>query len=439
MKSVDLIRSVIGYLNAHADYALLRNYEGLPFHNSSRDIDIVLYRDDWRKIRKELIKIIDGLGWKLIILNQNYRIHTWVVSYQEDNNLDIIQWDFFFGTSVYGIELMSAKELLTKREYNGFLYFVSKEAAFLDKYLYNRGVGAQFPEKYNTLRHEIEQNDYVKNKLKKVYGTKDCSRCDNLTKMRLLSRALVYNMIHNPILQLRALACFWFQYVSNYVRSKSGFSVGFTGPDGSGKTTVIHLLIQNLGSVFHSTHKLFHFRPSLFANLSEVAYAAGMTKEVDRNYHNPHRGRKTGMINSLSRLVYYSFDYIVGNLTRIKTVVRGNGIVIFDRYYTDIMADSRRSRIYLPLRFLYWFGKLFIPSLDYNILLTASAEHILARKRELDEDGIRSINEKLDYLAGKPGYKLFLNEGTPQQAVHAILAYLFAEQHKKNLKRLGMK
>ena len=164
-----------------------------------------------------------------------------------------------------------------------------------------------------------------------------------------------------------------------------------------------------------------------------------MTKEVDRNYHNPHRGRKTGMINSLSRLVYYSFDYIVGNLTRIKTVVRGNGIVIFDRYYTDIMADSRRSRIYLPLRFLYWFGKLFIPSLDYNILLTASAEHILARKRELDEDGIRSINEKLDYLAGKPGYKLFLNEGTPQQAVHAILAYLFAEQHKKNLKRLGMK
>jgi len=111
-------------------------------------------------------------------------------------------------------------------------------------------------------------------------------------------------------------------------------------------------------------------------------------------------------------------------------------VVVFDRYYTDIICDSRRSRIYLSPKFLYWWGKLFIPSLDYNILLTASSETILARKRELDEEGINTINRKIDYLTGKKGYTKILNETSPQAAVYEILDYIFNEQHRKNLKRL---
>ncbi len=112
-------------------------------------------------------------------------------------------------------------------------------------------------------------------------------------------------------------------------------------------------------------------------------------------------------------------------------------LVIFDRYFTDIICDSRRSRIYLPPKFLNLWRKLFIPSLDYNILLTASSETILARKRELDEAGINAINERIDYLAPKKGYLKVLNESTPDAAVTEILNHIFNEQHKKNLKRLG--
>lgn len=79
---------------------------------------------------------------------------------------------------------------------------------------------------------------------------------------------------------------------------------------------------------------------------------------------------------------------------------------------------------------------MFIPSLDYNILLTASSETILARKRELDEEGINTINAKIDYLADKKGYTKVPNETTPQAAVHEILSHVFNEQHRKNLKRL---
>lgn len=93
-------------------------------------------------------------------------------------------------------------------------------------------------------------------------------------------------------------------------------------------------------------------------------------------------------------------------------------------------------RIYLNPKFLHWFGKLFIPSLNYNILLTASSDAILAHKRELDKAGIKTINHRIDYLAGKKGYYKIVNEGTPQETVAKILRIVFEEQNKKNLKRM---
>jgi hypothetical protein len=80
---------------------------------------------------------------------------------------------------------------------------------------------------------------------------------------------------------------------------------------------------------------------------------------------------------------------------------------------------------------LYHFGRIFIPQLDYNILLTARTETILSRKRELDRAGIEDINAKIDYLAGRPGYYKVLNEGTPQEAIASILRTIFSKQHER--------
>lgn len=41
---------------------------------------------------------------------------------------------------------MDAGEFLVYKKFNGFLYYVDVECQFLDKYLYNRVVGSQYPE-----------------------------------------------------------------------------------------------------------------------------------------------------------------------------------------------------------------------------------------------------------------------------------------------------
>ena len=129
-------------------------------------------------------------------------------------------------------------------------------------------------------------------------------------------------------------------------------------------------------------------------------------------------------------------DYIFGYFLRVRPFLQKRSLVIFDRYYTDVIVDSRRSRIFLNHKFLYWCGKLFIPALDYNILLTADRDVILSRKQELDEKGIDEINEKMNFLSKKKGYYLVINNGKPEEAVRKILTIVFEVQHLKNMKRI---
>lgn len=436
-ETIKHIDAVIGLLNAKAEYAVLRNFEGLPSENNSRDIDIIITRKSYKRIKQALVQLIDGSGWKIVTYLHSDRLISYVCAKNEGDNTEIIQWDFFFDTSVWGIQLMSAEEFLANKKFNGFLYYTDVEGQFLDKYLYNRAVGSAYPEKYRATREAAEDSPIVANKLLATFGYASASECDKKSGKALLCRALWANIKRNPVALIGSIIYFLYTFVKNYICSRTGFSVGFTGPDGSGKTTVIDMLLGRIAPVFGTAHKYYHFRPALFGNLGEVAHSAGIKKEVDRDYSNPHRGGKTGKLSSLARLAYYSIDYIVGYFVKVKSVTRITRVVIFDRYFTDIICDSRRSRIYLGRKFLYWWKRLLIPSLDYNILLTASSETILARKRELDEEGIRAINDKIDYLSDKKGYCKVLNEGAPQTAATEILTYIFEEQHKKNLRRLG--
>lgn len=435
-KTVEHITSVINLLNEKADYAVLRNYEGLPDKNKSRDIDIIITPDSLKKCEADILRIIVDGGWKVLTYLNSDRLYTYVCARCDEDGVELVQWDFFIDTSVWGLELMTAEEFLKHKQFNGFLYCLGVEAQFLDKYLYNRSVGAQYPDKYIETRKAAEHSPIVEEKLKQIFGLSTVAECDAVPGRGLLKTVFKKNLKH-PFRMLKHVICFWYTFIRNYICSNTGFSMGFTGPDGAGKTTVIDLTLESLGDVFNTAYTYYHFRPTLFGNLGEVAHATGMVKNVDRNFSDPHRGSDKGKISSLFRLCYYSLDYIIGYFVKVKTWTRITKFVIFDRYYTDIICDSRRSRIFLPIKFLYYFGKVFIPSLDYNILLTADSESILARKKELDKESIDTINFKIDYLSKKKGYLKVLNDSTPEIAVNKILSHIFDNQHKRNLKRLS--
>lgn len=430
------ITDVIALLNERADYAVCRNYEGLPYANKSRDIDIFISPKSFKAIRNDLERIFVREDWKIIVCVSGTRRNTYVCAKTVDSHAELIQWDFFINSSAYGILLLDASECLVHREFNGFLYHLSIEYQFLDKYMYNKVVGGEYPKKYNETRLTAEHSTVVTDKLKSLFGVDSVEECDRLGRRKLLMRAFLHNLKKRPLSLVADMSRFLWCVIVNYICSNTGFSIGFTGPDGSGKTTVIDLMMESLGPVFRSASVCCHFRPTLFGNLGDVAHSAGLKKEVDHKYDDPHRGGRTGTFSSLLRLWYYSVDYILGHFIKVKAQTCSGRIVIFDRYYTDIICDSRRTRIHLNRKFLYIFGRLFIPKLDYNILLTASTDTILSRKAELDREGIDKINDNIVWLAGKKGYTKILNESTPEVAIASILQHVFECQNKKNLNRL---
>ena len=50
----EFLKTLFNYLNQQTRYALLRNFEGLPEHNDSRDIDIAICYADYVRQRKAL-------------------------------------------------------------------------------------------------------------------------------------------------------------------------------------------------------------------------------------------------------------------------------------------------------------------------------------------------------------------------------------------------
>jgi hypothetical protein len=70
------IKAVIELLNEQADYAVLRNYEGLPDNNKSRDIDIIITKESLRKIRPVLLQMIEENGWKIVTYLNSDRLYT---------------------------------------------------------------------------------------------------------------------------------------------------------------------------------------------------------------------------------------------------------------------------------------------------------------------------------------------------------------------------
>ena len=150
------------------------------------------------------------------------------------------------------------------------------------------------------------------------------------------------------------------------------------GPDGVGKSTVVGRLTEAFGPCFRR-QRIFHWRPMVIAP----------QKETGMPVTDPHDEPPRGVLSSIAALFAIFLDYTLGFAFVLRPFLARSGLIVFDRYYHDLLVDPIRYRYGGPM----WLAKLlarFIPPPDLLFLvLDAGDEVILSRKHEVPPEELQ--------------------------------------------------
>ena len=210
--------------------------------------------------------------------------------------------------------------------------------------------------------------------------------------------------------RMRSRAQEWLR-IFRRVTNPTGFIVAILGPDGSGKTTVIEHIEKEFACAFRGVRR-FHLRP-------HFGRTAGGTTVSD-----PHAQEPRGRLASCLKIGMFVADYWSSWLRQVMPSKIRSTLIVFDRYYHDLLVDQRRYR--LPERFALprWISPL-IPQPDLWLVLDAPAENLVARKGEISLESARSLTTAYAALAHRLPNAVVIDSGasveqTLQAAVRAV-------------------
>lgn len=383
-------------------YIVVGDTRGYP-HNISSDIDIVVELKILPEIQKVLFRFCTECNAQIVQVIQHEQTSCYFVCVltDEKGKLHFLHPDICANYFRRGRLLLRAEDILARRERtngkesdspgffipapcNRFLYYLLKK---IDKGDLNHRHGEYLSSEWKketaeALRHikrfwpeedaALLASSAEKNEWKTVQA--------ELPRLqKALDVTLSFSFRH-----------WWFELARKVMRviQPTGVLVVFLGSDGSGKTTVLSQVEHDLAPAFRRT-KQYHLRPFF-------GQSCGYTAPTK----NPHDQVYRGFLSSFLKLLLWWADFTVGYAVDVFPRLACSTLVLFDRYYYDLLIDPKRYRYGGP-RWLAWLIGKFIPRPDVVIFLDAPAEVLIARKQEISLCELASQRIAYRKLVGK--------------------------------------
>ncbi len=400
-------------------YFVLRNYEGLPKTNTSKDVDIIVEPGSLKKSKELLLETYKAEG-----MNHYYEVqfghvhcfHGMCVPKQTGIHIDLIEGYFAKGYEVYSFKELYNHVVEYKKFYvldelmNGMMLLVYKQFGYRKPVLKEK-YRKEIKETYEKHSEEFEKE------LTRITSEKLASTIIGFIKENDFESVLKINKkftrsirryvsMRKPIRTAFYSLQFFCQKVWRVVIAYRKYKrvIAIIAPDGAGKTTFIDELKKQLDNYYVADDSderfhLYHFRPEIFKNLGEVGEKMGVM-EQDKDFTTPHRSDAANPVSSFFRISYYTLDYLIGWQKCIRKDVHYDKYSIFDRYSYDFIVDPVRTKLNLPR----WIRRFFVrltPQPTIIFVLCARPEVIYERKQELDLEEIKRQMKEYTELADK--------------------------------------
>lgn len=392
------------------DYILLNGYEDIAANINDSDIDILLKRKDFLIINKLLKEICKSKDWRIIQVF-HHDIYAKNIFLYNNHSQEILNLDIYGSLSRLQVPLFTEKELFYKvMSYNGFKV-LNKGHEFVYYLIKKLDKNELTQEKFQYLKEIFSSDQEQCIALTKKYFSQTHSIIENSFQSgnkELINRKKILEDFSKK--RSLALKC----NIKNFVRflkriiKPTGLVMAFLGSDGSGKSTIIEIIKSS--NLPFRRFEYFHLKPI-------------KSKQSSDPVSNPHEKPVYSSSKSYLKLLYLVVQYNLGWIKNIIALKIKSTLVVFDRYYDDLLVDPKRFRYGGKISIAKWV-KSFFPQPDIVFVLTTSPKIIYKRKQEVEMNELTRQIEEYNSLSNSKNYYLIDVDNAPKEIASEVIKVL---------------